>query len=86
MFFVILEGLETDSAKSSLGLLGDLIEGHVFFLNPIREIQKVHYIIFEFFDFFRGEKTPGKISKPPGKISNPPGIFFKCFVTFFMIV
>ena len=26
----ILEGLETDSAKSSLGLLSDLIEGHVF--------------------------------------------------------
>ena len=31
MFFVILEGLETDSAKSSLGFLDDLIEGHLLF-------------------------------------------------------
>ena len=32
MFFAILEGLETDSAKSSLGFLDDLIEGRSFFL------------------------------------------------------
>ena len=38
----ILEGLETDSAKSSLGLLGDLIEGHVF----------------SFFFFFKFKKFP----------------------------
>ena len=31
MFFVILEGLETDSAKSSLGFLDDLIEGLLLF-------------------------------------------------------
>ena len=31
MFFVFLEGLETDSAKSSLGFLDDLSEGHLLF-------------------------------------------------------
>ena len=31
MFFAILEGLETDSAKSSLGFLDDLSEGHLLF-------------------------------------------------------
>mgnify|MGYP003716677017 CR=1 FL=1 len=31
MFFAILEGFETDSAKSSLGFLDDLSEGHLLF-------------------------------------------------------
>ena len=30
-FFTILEGFETDSAKSSLGFLDDLSEGHLLF-------------------------------------------------------
>ena len=38
MFFVILEGLETDSAKSSLGFLDDLIEGHLLFFFEILKI------------------------------------------------
>ena len=33
MFFAILEGFETDSAKSSLGFLDDLSEGHLLFFN-----------------------------------------------------
>ena len=33
MFFVILEGFQTDSAKSSLGFLDDLSEGHLLFFN-----------------------------------------------------
>ena len=38
MFFVILEGLETDSAKSSLGFLDDLSEGHLLFFLFFRNI------------------------------------------------
>ena len=38
MFFVILEGFQTDSAKSSLGFLDDLSEGHLLFFNFEKKI------------------------------------------------
>ena len=63
MFFVILEGFQTDSAKSSLGFLDDLSEGieqffqKKYLIRPHRRCRERVWTVRHFLDFFRYSVT-----------------------------